>query len=119
MDPALDGNKMENSAALNIFFKHIFSRVGRNEKALKATWPSANIRDVFQSHRMTWYDTGKYLVQLTGLYCSRCRGWVASMRDKRLYTCKPNRNWRFTVIYQHPVPAEWDVPWSVFGTGQN
>lgn len=51
--------KMENSAALNIFFKHIFSRVGRSERVLKATWTSANTRDVFQSHGMTWEVFGE------------------------------------------------------------
>lgn len=39
---------MENSAAPNIFFKHIFSRVGRSEGVIKAMWPSANGRDLSQ-----------------------------------------------------------------------
>lgn len=95
--------KMENSAALNILLKHIFSRVGRRERVLRATWPSANMRDVFQSHGMTWYDTGKYLVKLTGLYYSRCCGWEAGVTGEGLCTCKPNRNWRSTVIHQQPV----------------
>lgn len=51
------------------------------------------------------------------------------MTDKRLCTCKTNRNWRFTVIHQQPVnvkvekekshtsyfhPTVCDVLWSVF-----
>jgi len=134
MDSELIEMKMENSAALNIFFKHIFSRIGKSKRVLKATWPAANVRDVFQSHGTTWYDTGKNLMKLTGLYYSRCCGWEAGMTDKRLCTCKPNRNWRFTVIHQWSVnakvgkkkshmsyfhPVVWDVLGNVFGIGQN
>lgn len=68
MDSEFFAMKMEISSSLSISFKHIFSGVGRLESVSKVMWPSANSRDVFQSHWMTCYDTGKYLMKLTGLY---------------------------------------------------
>lgn len=125
--------KMESSSSLSISFKHIFSRAGRSERVSKAMWPSAKSRDVFQSHWMTRSDAGKYLMKLTGLYQSRCRGWETGVPVKSLCTCEPKWNWRVTVIHHQPVnvkvekrsnisyfrPTVWDVLQSVFGTGQN
>lgn len=95
--------RMENSSSLSISFKCVFSRVGRRERVSKAMWPSANSRDGFQSHWMTCYDTGKYLMKLTGLYQSRCLGWETGVTDKSLCTCEPKWNWRVTVIHHQSV----------------
>lgn len=68
MDSDFFTMRMGNSSSLSISFKGVFSTVERRERVSKAMWPSANSRDVFQSHWTTCYDTGKYLMKLTGLY---------------------------------------------------
>lgn len=83
--------KMENSVALSIFFLSgvfFFFQCwppGTGERILKAAWLSANARDVFQSYDITWYDTGKYSVELPGPQCSRCRRGCGWDREKTLH----------------------------------